>query len=60
MPSVGHDAAMFARRGIPTGIILVRNANGSHNPDEHMEMTDFAVGLKLLTMSTARIAAQNG
>ena len=60
MPSVGHDAAMFARRGIPTGIILVRNANGSHNPDEHMEMADFAVGLKLLTMSTARIAAQNG
>src|SRR5207302_1410301 len=29
-----HDAAAFAQAGIPMGMIFVRNANGSHNPDE--------------------------
>ncbi|WP_446909801.1 M20/M25/M40 family metallo-hydrolase, partial [Klebsiella pneumoniae] len=28
----GHDAAVFAQAGVPTGMIFVRNANGSHNP----------------------------
>jgi N-carbamoyl-L-amino-acid hydrolase len=57
MPTVGHDAAMFKRLGIPAGIILVRNANGSHNPDEHMEMDDFGLSLKLLASSVLAIAA---
>jgi N-carbamoyl-L-amino-acid hydrolase len=48
MPTVGHDAAMFQRRGIPTSVLLVRNANGSHNPKEHMEMADFEIGAKVL------------
>ena len=48
MPTVGHDAAMFQRRGIPTSVLLLRNANGSHNPKEHMEMADFEVGAKVL------------
>ena len=48
MPTVGHDAAMFQRRGIPAAVVLVRNANGSHNPAEHMEMSDFAAGTKVL------------
>jgi N-carbamoyl-L-amino-acid hydrolase len=48
MATVGHDAAMFQRRGIPAAVILVRNANGSHNPAEHMEMSDFAAGTKVL------------
>jgi N-carbamoyl-L-amino-acid hydrolase len=48
MPTVGHDAAMFQRRGIPAAVLLVRNANGSHNPAEHMEMSDFAAGTKVL------------
>jgi N-carbamoyl-L-amino-acid hydrolase len=39
----GHDAAIFAKMGIPTGMIFVRNQNGSHNPDEAMELDDFAV-----------------
>ena len=48
MPTVGHDAAMFQRRNIPTAVLLVRNSNGSHNPKEHMEMRDFEVGTKVL------------
>jgi N-carbamoyl-L-amino-acid hydrolase len=48
MPTVGHDAAMFQRRGIPSAVILIRNANGSHNPDERMEISDFAVATRLL------------
>jgi len=36
-----HDAAAFASAGVPTAMIFVRNANGSHNPDEHMEIDDF-------------------
>ncbi len=49
MPSgAGHDAADFARAGVPTGMIFVRNANGSNDPAEAMEMDDFAVGTELL------------
>jgi N-carbamoyl-L-amino-acid hydrolase len=36
-----HDAAAFASAGVPTAMMFVRNANGSHNPDEHMEIDDF-------------------
>lgn len=35
-----HDAANFAAAGIPTGLLLIRNANGSHNPREAMEVPD--------------------
>ena len=48
MPTVGHDAAMFQRRGIPASVLLIRNTHGSHNPKEHMEMADFAAGTKVL------------
>jgi beta-ureidopropionase / N-carbamoyl-L-amino-acid hydrolase len=44
----GHDAAVFAKMGIPTGMIFVRNEHGSHNPDEAMTMDDFAVGMRAL------------
>lgn len=45
----GHDAAVFANQGIASAMILLRNAHGSHNPDEHMEMDDFAAGARLLS-----------
>jgi N-carbamoyl-L-amino-acid hydrolase len=45
----GHDAAVFAKLGIPTGMIFVRNQNGSHNPDEAMELDDFAVAAHALS-----------
>jgi N-carbamoyl-L-amino-acid hydrolase len=35
-----HDAANFAAQGIPAGLLLIRNANGSHNPHEAMDTTD--------------------
>lgn len=44
----GHDAAVFARFGIPTGMIFVRNEHGSHNPAEAMALEDFAVGTRAL------------
>jgi N-carbamoyl-L-amino-acid hydrolase len=49
LPSgAGHDAAVFANAGIPSGMIFVRNANGSHNPDEAMDIDDFMKGVDLL------------
>ncbi len=42
MPSGGgHDAAIFAAAGIPSAMVFVRNRNGSHNPQEAMELDDF-------------------
>jgi N-carbamoyl-L-amino-acid hydrolase len=44
----GHDAAMFANAGVPSGMIFVRNDHGSHNPDEAMDLDDFIHGVELL------------
>jgi N-carbamoyl-L-amino-acid hydrolase len=44
----GHDAAVFAISGIPSGMIFVRNSNGSHNPDEAMTIDDFMCGVELM------------
>ena len=44
----GHDAAVFSNAGIPTGMIFVRNENGSHNPDEAMDIDDFMKGTEIL------------
>ena len=44
----GHDAAVFAKMGIPTGMVFVRNEHGSHNPDEAMTLADFAVATRAL------------
>ena len=42
MPSGGgHDAAVFSNAGVPAGMVFVRNQNGSHNPDEAMDIADF-------------------
>jgi N-carbamoyl-L-amino-acid hydrolase len=50
MPSGGgHDAAVFAKLGIPTGMIFVRNEHDSHNPEEAMALEDFAVATQALT-----------
>jgi len=49
MPSgAGHDAVVFAKVGIPTAMIFVRNEQGSHNPDEAMSMDDFEVATRAL------------
>ncbi len=44
----GHDCAVFAGLGIPTGMIFVRNENGSHNPHEHMDFADFSYATQIL------------
>jgi N-carbamoyl-L-amino-acid hydrolase len=44
----GHDAAVFANAGVPSGMIFVRNRNGSHNPDEDMTIDDLMLGTDLM------------
>jgi N-carbamoyl-L-amino-acid hydrolase len=44
----GHDAANFANAGVPSGMIFIRNDNGSHNPDEKMDLDDFLKGTEVL------------
>lgn len=53
----GHDAAVFANAGVPSGMIFVRNANGSHNPGEAMEMGDFGIGADILARTLRELAA---
>jgi N-carbamoyl-L-amino-acid hydrolase len=50
LPSgAGHDAAVFAQQGVPTAMIFVRNDNGSHNPDEEMELEDLDPAIEILS-----------
>ncbi|VVE04325.1 amidase [Pandoraea communis] len=51
----GHDAAIFANAGIPSGMVFVRNANGSHNPLESMDLDDFMRGVQVLDAATHRL-----
>jgi N-carbamoyl-L-amino-acid hydrolase len=56
MPSgAGHDAAVFAGAGIPAVMIFVRNQNGSHNPDEAMNMTDFELAVRVMAQGIATL-----
>jgi beta-ureidopropionase / N-carbamoyl-L-amino-acid hydrolase len=49
LPSgAGHDAAVFAAMGIPTGMIFIRNEHGSHNPEESMRMDDLMLAAGVL------------
>lgn len=49
LPSgAGHDAATYADAGIPSAMVFIRNENGSHNPDEAMEMADFDAALAVV------------
>jgi beta-ureidopropionase / N-carbamoyl-L-amino-acid hydrolase len=45
----GHDAAVFAAQGVATGMVFIRNENGSHNPDEAMEIADFAEAARIVS-----------
>jgi N-carbamoyl-L-amino-acid hydrolase len=44
-----HDTATFTIAGVPSAMLFVRNANGSHNPREAMEIDDFLDGASVLT-----------
>ncbi|HZN24251.1 MAG TPA: hydantoinase/carbamoylase family amidase [Burkholderiales bacterium] len=50
----GHDAQDFVHAGFRAAMIFVRNSHGSHNPDESMDMADFALGARLLAWMLAR------
>ncbi len=43
-----HDANNFAAAGVPTGMLLVRNRNGSHNPYEAMDTNDLVAAVGVL------------
>jgi N-carbamoyl-L-amino-acid hydrolase len=43
-----HDANNFAAVGVKTGMLLVRNQNGSHNPHEAMETADLMAAIAVL------------
>jgi N-carbamoyl-L-amino-acid hydrolase len=52
----GHDAAVFSSLGVRTGMIFIRNANGSHNPEETMALEDFSLAAGLLAAYIAEDA----
>ena len=57
LPSpASHDAANFAAAGVPTGMLLVRNRNGSHNPREAMETEDLMAAVAVLALWLADAA----
>lgn len=61
LPSgAGHDAALFANQGIATAMLFVRNGNGSHNPDEAMDLDDFGAGTRALARVMAARAGLDG
>jgi N-carbamoyl-L-amino-acid hydrolase len=49
-----HDANNFAAAGVKTGMLLVRNQNGSHNPHEAMETDDLMTATAVLVQFLAR------
>jgi N-carbamoyl-L-amino-acid hydrolase len=40
--------------GVKTGMLLVRNQNGSHNPHEAMEIDDLMVAIAVMAQLLAR------
>jgi N-carbamoyl-L-amino-acid hydrolase len=56
MATVGHDASVFARAGVPAAMVIIRNQRGSHNPDEAMDMADFGLGTQVLAATLLAVA----
>lgn len=52
----GHDAGDFGAAGIPAAMIFIRNRNGSHNPDEAMDIDDFKLAARTLRAAVERLA----
>jgi acetylornithine deacetylase/succinyl-diaminopimelate desuccinylase-like protein len=54
----GHDAAILAAAGVPTGMLFVRSLNGgvSHSPEELSSADDIARAIDVLTQALDRIA----
>jgi N-carbamoyl-L-amino-acid hydrolase len=59
MPSGGgHDAGNFAAAGIPSGMLFVRNQDGSHNPQEAMRLADFAQAAAVMLRWTVEMVGR--
>ena len=52
-----HDTATFTNAGVPSCMLFVRNANGSHNPHEAMEIDDFLDAAAILSAWLVRTVA---
>ncbi len=52
----GHDAAIFSQAGVPSGMLFVRNRNGSHNPHEAMEIDDMLCGARVFRRAAKVLA----
>jgi hypothetical protein len=48
-----HGPATFTVAGVPSAMLFVCNANGSHDPREAMEIDDFLQAAAVLTQSLA-------
>jgi N-carbamoyl-L-amino-acid hydrolase len=53
-----HDTATFTVAGVPSAMLFVRNANGSHNPREAMEIDDLLQATAVLTQFIAAEASK--
>ena len=62
LPSgAGHDAAVLALAGVPSGMLFVRSLNGgvSHSPAELSSSEDIALAVEVLTGALGRLAASD-
>ena len=58
LPSgAGHDAAVLALAGVPTGMLFVRSLNGgvSHSPDELSSADDISLAVDVLTGALSKL-----
>jgi acetylornithine deacetylase/succinyl-diaminopimelate desuccinylase-like protein len=63
LPSgAGHDAAVLAAAGVPTGMLFVRSLNGgvSHSPDELSSPEDIELAVDVLAGALARLQPRSG
>jgi acetylornithine deacetylase/succinyl-diaminopimelate desuccinylase-like protein len=59
LPSgAGHDAAVLAAAGVPTGMLFVRSLNGgiSHAPEEETSPEDVELAVEVLTGALQRLS----
>lgn len=53
----GHDCAIFAKQGVPSVMIFIRNFHSSHNPKEEMALEDFAEATRVLNAMLDELVA---
>jgi allantoate deiminase len=58
----GHDAAVLAAAGVPSGMLFVRSLAGgvSHSPDEQTDSTDIELAISALGGALERLSSSHG